>query len=88
MGSGGWRGGERFSEIGHFDKDFVKNTRKRGLAGKQVGVISPGYPQKYILHFAILKFNPKMDTIRALLLKISTLLSIFKKSGGRLPSLP
>ena len=32
-----------FVELGHFDKDFVKNTRKRCPAGKHVGVFSPIY---------------------------------------------
>ena len=30
-------GGGRFVKLGHFDKDFVKNTRKRSPAGKHVG---------------------------------------------------
>ena len=30
--------GEGFVELGHFDKDFVKGTRKRGSAGKHYGV--------------------------------------------------
>ena len=28
-------------ELGHVDKGFVKNTRKRGTAGKHLGVSSP-----------------------------------------------
>ena len=32
-------GGGGFVELGHFDKHFVKNTRKRGPAGN----ISPRY---------------------------------------------
>ena len=35
------RGG--FMELGHFDKYFVKNTRKKGPAGKNFGVFSPRY---------------------------------------------
>ena len=35
-----WRGGE-VVELGHFDKDFHKNTRKRGPVGKHFGVLSP-----------------------------------------------
>ena len=27
----------KFVKLGHFDKDFVKNTRKRGPAGKHFG---------------------------------------------------
>ena len=30
-------------KLGHFDKHFVKNTRKRGLAGKHFGNICPRY---------------------------------------------
>ena len=32
-----WVGG---LELGHFVKDFVKNTRKKGSAGKHFGVFS------------------------------------------------
>ena len=32
--------GEAFVELVHFDKDFVKNTRKRGSAGKHFGVFT------------------------------------------------
>ena len=35
------RGG--FVELGHFDKHFVKNTRKKGPAGEHFGVFSPRY---------------------------------------------
>ena len=42
--------GRRFVELGHFDKDFVKNTRKRGLTGKHFGVFSPRYSPNYILN--------------------------------------
>ena len=35
------RGG--FGELGHFDKHFVKNLRKKGLAGENFGVFSPRY---------------------------------------------
>ena len=35
------RGG--FVELGHLDKHFVKNTRKKGAAGKNFGVFSPRY---------------------------------------------
>ena len=35
------RGG--FVELGHFDKLFVKNTRKKGPAGKNVGAFPPTY---------------------------------------------
>ena len=36
-------GGGRFVELGHFDKGFVKNTRKRGPTGKHFAVFSPRY---------------------------------------------
>ena len=35
------RGG--FVEVGHVDKHFVKNTQKKGPAGKNFGVFSPRY---------------------------------------------
>ena len=36
----------RFVELGHFNKDSIKNTRKRGKhfpTGKHFGVLSPWY---------------------------------------------
>ena len=38
------QGGSGFIELGHFDEHFVKNTRKRGPAGKHFGSFSPRYP--------------------------------------------
>ena len=32
-----------FVEFGHFDKNFVKITRKKGPAVKHLGVFSPRY---------------------------------------------
>ena len=32
-----------FAELGHFDEHFVKNTRKRGPAGKYFVAFSPRY---------------------------------------------
>ena len=29
-----FQGRESFEELGHFDKNFVKNARKKGTAGK------------------------------------------------------
>ena len=59
-----------FEELGHFNKHFVKNTRKRGPAGKHFGVFSPRYCySKFILNG---KFNPEMGTIRVLFSKIRT----------------
>ena len=36
-------GGGRFVELEHCDKHFIKNTRKRGPAGKHFGYFSPRY---------------------------------------------
>ena len=36
----GWGG---FVELGQFDKLFVKDTRKKGFAGKIFGAFSPRY---------------------------------------------
>ena len=72
-----------FRRIGHFDKHFVKMSRKKGTAGKNFGVFSPRYTQNYILNG---KFNPRMDTIMALFSKIRALLSIFKKGQWRSPT--
>ena len=47
-----------FVELGSFDKDFVKNTRKRAPTWKYFGVFSPRYSEKHILEG---KFNPKMN---------------------------
>ena len=71
--------------LGHFDKDYVENSRKRRPTGKNFGAFSPRYSWNVILNR---KFNPKMDTFKAFLSKIRTLFSIFKKGMGSLPSLP
>ena len=34
---------EEFMKLGHFDKHFVKNTRKSVSAGKAFGSFSPRY---------------------------------------------
>ena len=54
QGKGGFMG------LGHFNKHFVKNTRKKDPTGKHFGVFSPANSQSYILNG---KFNSK-DTIR------------------------
>ena len=36
-------GGRGFLELGHFDKHFVKSTRKRGPTKKHFGSFSPRY---------------------------------------------
>ena len=66
----GGRGG--FVKLGHFDKHSIKNTIIKTPAGKIFGVFSPRYSKNYILNG---KFNPKIDTIRALF-------SILKKGAG------
>ena len=39
-------------ESGHFDKRFVKNTRKRGLAGKHFGVFSATLKTAFLTHYS------------------------------------
>ena len=68
----------RYVELEHFDKDFIKITRKRGPTVKKLGVFSSRYFENYILNG---KFKPKMDTIR-------TLFYDFQKEQGSPPSLP
>ena len=77
------RGG--FVELKHFDKLFVKNTSKKGSAGKKFWAFSPRYYQNYILNR---RFNPWMDAIRAYFSKIRALFSIFKKGKGKPRSPP
>ena len=36
-----FQGRGTFVELGHFDKQITKNTRKKGPAGKHFGVFSP-----------------------------------------------
>ena len=38
-----FHGRRNFVELGHFDKRFVKNKTKKGLAGKRIGVFLPRY---------------------------------------------
>ena len=38
-----FQGRRSFLKLGHFDKLFVKNTRKKGPAGKNLGAFSPRY---------------------------------------------
>ena len=75
----------RYVELEHFDKDFIKITRKRGPTVKKLGVFSSRYFENYILNG---KFKPKMDTIRAFLSKIRTLFYDFQKEQESPPSLP
>ena len=74
-----------FVELGHFDKHFVKNTRKKkGPQGKIFEFYHLDTVKNYILDK---KFKPKMDTIRAFFFKLRPLFSIFKKGKGRPPTL-
>lgn len=52
-------------ELGHFEKSFFKNERKKGSTGKNFGAISPT-----LINFLNGRFNPNMDTIRAFSFKI------------------
>ena len=65
--------------IDHFDKNFDKDTRKRGLARKHFGVFSPRYSYSCTLNG---EFHSKMDTIRAFLSKIRILFFPFSKKAG------
>ena len=60
--------------LGYFYKHFLKNTRIKGPAGKDLGVYSPRYPQNYILNR---KFNSKMNIIRAFFTKSGHFFLIF-----------
>ena len=50
-----------FVKLGHFDKYFVKNSRKIGPARKNFEVFPFRYSSNYILNS---KFNIRMDRIR------------------------
>ena len=50
-----------FVEFGHFDKHFVKNTRKESLTGKTFAFFSLDTLKNYFLSG---KNNTKMDTIK------------------------
>ena len=69
-----------FLELGHFDKHFVKQSRKKGTVGKNFSVFYPRYSSNYILNE---KLNPRKGTIRAFFPKIRALFLIFKKGHGR-----
>ena len=72
-------------ELGHSYKRFVKNTRKKGRTGKNVGGFSPRYPLSYILNG---KFNSKMDTVRAFFTKSGHILPDFQNRAGEASPLP
>ena len=66
-------------KVEHFDKHFVKNTRKKSLSGKNLEFLS------YILlnHISNEKLNSKMDTIRPFFsLKSGHFCRISKKGRG------
>ena len=71
--------------LGCFYKHFVKNTWKKCLAEKNLGVFSPRYSKNYILNG---KFNSKMGTIRAFFTKSAHFFLIFKIRQGRPPLSP
>ena len=70
-------------ELKNFDKQFLKTTRNRGLAGKHFEEFYPKYFLNYLLNG---KFNPIMD-IWAFYSEWY-LFSIFKNSRERLLSSP
>ena len=65
-------------ELGHFDKHFDKNKRKRGPVRKDFVCI---------LTEMMKKCNPMIDKIRAFLSKIRTFFSIFIKDRETSPLL-
>ena len=74
-----FQGRGSFVELGHFDKHFVKNTRKKGSAGKSFGLFSPRYCQNHISNE---KFNPKMDTINTFFPKLGHFFRFSIKDKG------
>ena len=72
-------------QLGHFNKDFVKNKIKKSPTGKNFGVFSTRYSQKYILNR---KFNPNMDKTRVFFPKSGHFLWSSKKGGRGGPSPP
>ena len=82
--AGEWGGGIVF-ELGHFDKYFVKKTRKRGHAEKHFGVFFLD-----ILKTTFWMENLILGKIQSgpFLSNIRTPFSIFKKGRGGLPSSP
>ena len=82
--AGEWGGGIVF-ELGHFDKYFVKKTRKRGHAEKHFGVFFLD-----ILKTTFWMENLILGKIQSgpFLSNIRTPFSIFKKGRGGFPSSP
>ena len=77
-----FKGRQGFVKLGHFNKLFVKNTRKKG---EKFWSFFPRYSENYIFNE---RFNPRIDTIRTFFLKIRALLGFSKKSRGGLPPIP
>ena len=71
-----------FLELRHFDKHFVKKSRKKGTAGKNFSVFHPRYSSNYILNE---KLNPRKGAIRAFFPKIRASFWFSKKGTGGLP---
>ena len=71
-----FQGRRGFGQLEHFDRHFIKNTRKKGPIEKHFEVFSPRY---YILNG---KSNPRMDTMRAFYSKIRTHFFNFLKNTG------
>ena len=72
-------------ELGHFNKLFVKNARKKDPTEKHLGVFSPRHYKIYLLNE---KFNPKMDTIWAFFSKIKKTFLMLKKGRRGAPVPP
>ena len=72
-------------QLGHFKNDFVKNKIKKSPTGKNFGVFSTRYSQKYILNR---KFNPNMDKIRAFFQDKGTFYDLQKRAAGEALPLP
>ena len=70
----------------HFEKHFIKNSRKTGQTGKNFRFFLLDKLRNCNLNQ---KFNPKMTKIRILFLKIRALFSNFQESTGETsPSSP
>ena len=76
------RGG--FAELGHLNKNFVKNTRKKAPQGK-FWSLSPRYSLNYILDGI---FNQKIDTIWAFFPQNQDTFFDFQKGAGEGSPLP
>ena len=75
----GWGG---FAEPGHFDKHFVKSTKK------QAKIVEFFVLNTVKTTFQMKKINPKMDTISVFFPKLEHLFRFSKKGRVGLPSPP